>query len=293
VSLSVPSHTSADLAGERAFAGLKEPRRKRAIAFIDGRNLRHAARHAFGDSRYEDTHPLELARRVCEREGWRLDGVRYYIGVPREGRVIAGESREDWEQRAEMWKRQRVSLIARELNGSNREKGIDVRLSLDAVRLMECGAYDVALIFSQDQDFREAVQEIREAAAGSGRWVQVVSAFPESAERKGHRGIDNADRQIAIPREVFDACLAAAETRIRPLRHPAGMRAAAGIAAAITMSFYLASYGAAAAYFTWADMRATQNPTPAQVTQTVLGNAAKAFFWPYYLAEEFGEEWPF
>jgi uncharacterized LabA/DUF88 family protein len=36
------------------------------------------------------------------------------------------------------------------------EKGIDVRIALDIARLAASDAYDVALVFSQDQDLAEA-----------------------------------------------------------------------------------------------------------------------------------------
>jgi uncharacterized LabA/DUF88 family protein len=37
------------------------------------------------------------------------------------------------------------------------EKGMDVRLAVDVVRMAREKLYDVALIFSQDQDLSEAV----------------------------------------------------------------------------------------------------------------------------------------
>ena len=36
------------------------------------------------------------------------------------------------------------------------EKGIDVRIAIDVIRLAHRGQYDVAMIFSQDQDLSEA-----------------------------------------------------------------------------------------------------------------------------------------
>jgi hypothetical protein len=41
------------------------------------------------------------------------------------------------------------------------EKGVDVRIALDIVRFALDGKYDVALIFSQDQDLSEAVQDVK------------------------------------------------------------------------------------------------------------------------------------
>lgn len=44
------------------------------------------------------------------------------------------------------------------------EKGVDVRLALDVVRLALENVYDVGLIFSQDQDLTEAVEEVKKIA---------------------------------------------------------------------------------------------------------------------------------
>jgi hypothetical protein len=43
---------------------------KRAIAFVDGQNLFHAAQEAFGYD-YPNYHPLALADRLCAERGWR------------------------------------------------------------------------------------------------------------------------------------------------------------------------------------------------------------------------------
>ena len=44
--------------------------------------------------------------------------------------------------------------------------------------------YDVALVFTQDQDLSEAVDEILKIRTEQQRWIQVASAFPVSASRK-------------------------------------------------------------------------------------------------------------
>ena len=41
------------------------------------------------------------------------------------------------------------------------EKGIDVRIAIDVIRIAHHKDYDVALIFSQDQDLSEVAKEIR------------------------------------------------------------------------------------------------------------------------------------
>lgn len=46
-----------------------EPSAKRAVVFVDGQNLFHAAREAFGYT-YPNYDVLSLARRICEEHGW-------------------------------------------------------------------------------------------------------------------------------------------------------------------------------------------------------------------------------
>ena len=40
------------------------------------------------------------------------------------------------------------------------EKGIDVRIAIDVIRMAHHADYDVAIIFSQDQDLSEVAREI-------------------------------------------------------------------------------------------------------------------------------------
>src|SRR5262245_59623855 len=57
-----------------------EPCVKRAVAFVDGQNLYHAARQAFGH-----TYPYDvsaLANSVCRSRLWTVADVRFYTGVP-------------------------------------------------------------------------------------------------------------------------------------------------------------------------------------------------------------------
>lgn len=58
-----------------------EPSVKRTVAFIDGQNLFHAAREAFGYT-YPNYDIRALARVVSERQGWNLGQARFYTGIP-------------------------------------------------------------------------------------------------------------------------------------------------------------------------------------------------------------------
>ena len=86
------------------------------------------------------------------------------------------------------------------------EKGIDVRIALDTVRLARENRYDIALIFSQDQDLSEVADEVRAISIQQARWIKIAYAFPVSPTSENRRGI-NRTEWIRIDRVTYDACL--------------------------------------------------------------------------------------
>ena len=86
------------------------------------------------------------------------------------------------------------------------EKGVDVRIALDVIRMAHRNEYDVALVFSQDQDLSEVAAEIRVIAREQNRWIKIACAFPSSPTSRNRRGIDRTD-WIPIERATYDACL--------------------------------------------------------------------------------------
>ena len=53
--------------------------------------------------------------------------------------------------------------------------------------------FDIALIFSQDQDLQEVVQEIWDIAKEQDRWMKVACAFPSGQQASSNRGIDKTE----------------------------------------------------------------------------------------------------
>ncbi|MFA5429955.1 MAG: NYN domain-containing protein [Candidatus Omnitrophota bacterium] len=98
------------------------------------------------------------------------------------------------------------------------EKGIDVRIAIDVIRLAHERKYDIALIFSQDQDLTEVVDEVRQIAIEQNRWIKIASAFPVSPTRRDNRGINKTD-WIKIDRQIYDGCI-----DCNDYRNPAGNR---------------------------------------------------------------------
>jgi len=196
-----------------------EPADKRAVAFIDGQNLFHAAREAFGYT-YPNYDPVALARAVCSAQGWRLAQTRFYTGVPDPSdNAFWGHF---WTAKLAVMGTRGVQVYSRPLRYRNKtirlprgetttvlvgqEKGIDVRIALDVVRLALDMHYDVALVFSQDQDLSEAAEEIRLIAARQSRWIKIACAFPVSPTSRNRRGVNKTD-WIRIDRATYDACL--------------------------------------------------------------------------------------
>jgi hypothetical protein len=95
------------------------------------------------------------------------------------------------------------------------EKGIDVRISLDVIGLANRRAYDVAVVFSQDQDLSEASDEIRELSKWQNRWIKMVCAFPLSPTSTNRRGINRTD-WVPLDKAIYDACLDPRDYRPKP-----------------------------------------------------------------------------
>lgn len=199
---------------------MPEPTQKRTIVFIDGQNLFHAAREAFGYT-FPNYNVQKLAQQVVDTQSdWQLTQVRFYTGIP--DVTDNAHWHTFWTRKLLAMSRAGVYTYSRPLRYRNKrvdlpdgsthtflvgeEKGIDVRLALDITRLANKDSYDVALIFSQDQDLSEVADEIRHLARERSRWIKVACAFPDSPTTRNRRGINRTD-WIRIDRSNYDACI--------------------------------------------------------------------------------------
>lgn len=196
-----------------------EPPVKRTFVFVDGQNLFYAAKLAFGyPFPNYDIRPLAAA--ICKSQGWQLDEIRFYTGIP-----DAADNafwNHFWTAKLAQMGRDNITVYSRPLRYRNQtirlpdgkthtslvasEKGIDVRLAIDIIRLAHRGVFDVALVLSQDQDLSEVADEIRIIAQEQNRWLKIASAFPASPAFKNTKGIYRTD-WIKIVRATYDACL--------------------------------------------------------------------------------------
>jgi uncharacterized LabA/DUF88 family protein len=198
---------------------LVEPAIKWAVTFIDGQNLYRSAKEAFG-YHYPNYDVLALSKAVCRVQHWNLARVKFYTGVP--------DPHDDpfwnhfWIGKLAVMGKAGITVFSRPLryrndtvklpDGSTHtylrgdEKGIDVRIALDIIGGAMQNEFDVAVVFSKDQDLSEVADEIRVLAQQQSRWIRIACAFPMSPTVTNRRGINNT-QWIHIDRNTYDACL--------------------------------------------------------------------------------------
>jgi len=196
-----------------------EPTTKRTFVFFDGQNLFYAAKEAFGYP-YPNYDPKLLAENICTSKGWTVAGIHFYTGIPSAAdkpfwnhfwiakMAVMGTRGIRTFSRALRYRNQTVSLPDGTFTVTlvGQEKGVDVRIALDIVRFALEDKYDVALIFSQDQDLSEAVQDVKKISILQNRWIKCACAFPASPTIPKTRGINGTD-WIRIDRKTYDSCI--------------------------------------------------------------------------------------
>ena len=205
---------------------ISAPPTPRAAVFVDGQNLFHSVRAAFGYT-FPNYDALALADALCRARGWLVGSVNFYTGLP--DKREQPEWTTFWAGKLSVMGRQGVRAFTRPLryrikavalaDGSIRvarvgeEKGIDVRIALDVLNGGYRREFDVAVIISQDQDLAEVADDIRAIAREQQRWIKIASAYPVSATSRNRRGIDKTD-WIPIDRASYDLCIDRRDYRI-------------------------------------------------------------------------------
>lgn len=205
-----------------------EPPVKRTIAFFDGQNLFHSVKSAFGYT-FPNYDVRALAQSICAARGWNSTrcGSTPVFRIPPTNAMWNGF----WAAKLLAMSRQGVWTFSRPLRYRNQtvrlpdgslhaflaaeEKGVDVRIALDVIRLAHRRDYDVALVFSQDQDLSEVAAEVRTISEEQSRWIKMASAFPVSPAARNKRGVNSTD-WIQIDRAAYDACIDPRDYRPKP-----------------------------------------------------------------------------
>ncbi|RBQ18179.1 NYN domain-containing protein [Spongiactinospora rosea] len=153
----------------------------RVVVFIDYQNLHASALDCFWP---RNTHPsqghidpirlgrLIVAKRSANAHPSRLVQVRVYRGRPSPHRQPAAAAAGD--RQADAWSRSPLAVVKRRPLRYPRgwpavppqEKGIDVALAVDIVRMGIEGAFDVCALVSGDADLLPAIETIMELRCG-------------------------------------------------------------------------------------------------------------------------------
>jgi len=192
-----------------------EPTIKRLVTFVDGQALYRAAKDAFGYI-FPNYDVRKLSEQIAAKQEWQLANVYFYTGIP----DYADNSlwHDFWASKLAVMGTRGIITFSRPVRYANEEvklrdgstqivrvgheKGIDVRIARLAIE----NVYDVALVFSQDQDLSEVSDEIRKISQQQGRWIRIASAYPISPSSINRRGINNTE-WVTIDKSMYDACI--------------------------------------------------------------------------------------
>ena len=187
----------------------------RTIVFFDGQNLYHGAKDAWrpqppiGFSIYSwpsyDVEKLAatLVSRVPE---YRLTQIRFYTGVPDPN---AGDNERSWHRfwtnKLRYLSNRGVEVYKGRVNPNGQEKGVDVSIAVDLIRLTYEQLYEVAIIVSQDWDFGPAVRLAKQIAQKQSQNLVFESAFCVGPGTKSYRGIPGTT-WVKIDQAMYYAC---------------------------------------------------------------------------------------
>lgn len=195
----------------------------KTIVFFDGQNLYHLAKEMWaprpqvGGSPYGyPSYDVEkLADALVKLDGQRiLAEIRFYTGVP--------DPHEDyfwhgfWNNKLRYLASRGIHVYRGRINPGGQEKGVDVSLAIDLIRLTYEQKYDAAIIVSQDWDFGPAVALAKLIAKDQKRYLRFFSAFPyESNPTRARRGIPGT-AWIHIDKKLYDSCYDPSDYRPMP-----------------------------------------------------------------------------
>jgi uncharacterized LabA/DUF88 family protein len=208
----------------------------RVAIFIDYQNVHFSALNRFqppGAPRQRGhIDPVRLAQRIVakRRFGGDLTDICVYRGRPSPDRQPEAARASD--RQASGWARHpKVTVVRRQLRYPKgwpadpaQEKGIDVALAVDFVRLACAGAYDVGILFSRDTDLVPALEAVRDLDPGRAH-VEVATwrgasrlRFPDSQLPWCHY-LNAHDYEACRDDTDYTAPVAGAAVAIRPSLH--------------------------------------------------------------------------
>lgn len=194
---------------------------KRTIVFFDGQNLFHGAKDAWAPvphvhgSRYGyPCYDVEkLAKCLTERlPGRSLAACRFYTGVPSATQNAHWHG--FWTNKLRYLGSKGVFVYRGRINPGGQEKGVDVSIAIDLIRLTYERGYDLAIIVSADWDLAPAIHLAKLIALEQGRRVEFESASPYERGRFENRGLPGTT-WVRIDKALYDSCFDPTDYRSR------------------------------------------------------------------------------
>lgn len=186
---------------------------KRCIVFFDGQNLYHGARDAWAPDKalnlktpYSwpsyDVEKLanELVLRVPDRN---LGQIRFYTGVP--GWHQNAVWHQFWANKLRFLGSRGIYVYRGRISKGGQEKGVDVSIAIDLLKLTYEKAYDVAILVTGDSDLGPAVKLAKEIAKTNAAFPAFESAFAFEPGKHDPRGIPGTT-WVHIDKALYDAC---------------------------------------------------------------------------------------
>lgn len=178
------------------------------MVFIDGQNLYHCAMEAWGAEKYNwpSYDPVLLAKELTAAEPDRhLEKVFFYTGVPNPKQHAFWHAFWTNKLRALRNSKTPIEVFAGRLSKHGEEKGVDVRLAVDLLRLTFDCAFDLAIVVSQDTDLNEAITACKTILARQGRTGHFESAFTVGPGTQNKRGLAGTAWRL-IDKAMYDRC---------------------------------------------------------------------------------------
>lgn len=193
---------------------MHEERTIRTTVFVDYQNMYRSAREAFGwedeGGHYGNFRPYGLGRQMVRAPGRMLKQVRVYTGIH--------TPKSNAPQHAQMQRRmsawvaespEKVEPLPRPLRYSSErpkgeEKGVDVELAIDLVRLALDNEFDVVVLASCDTDLVPAIQFVADRLPDKRIVTAAWRPLPE-CNAAAPLDLPRGDvERVAIPKTDFD-----------------------------------------------------------------------------------------
>jgi uncharacterized LabA/DUF88 family protein len=182
------------------------------IIFVDGQNLYRSAKDAWRIEGTKDTYhytwpsydveKLSIAL-TSQHSECELCQIRFYTGVPSEEQDFRWYH--FWINKLELLRGQGIEVYRGRINTHKQEKGVDVKIAIDLIRLTYEKKYEAAIIISQDRDLEPAVQLAKRIARDQSRQLIFESHFPFGPGSDSDRGIPGTEWKL-IDKDTYDAC---------------------------------------------------------------------------------------